>query len=81
MDKRMKQCSCCGQLFPVEDFGMNRLTVDGRAYYTKAHAAAKQRQFRQDRPDSVAASKKKYLDKLRQQNAERYSGKHEPNDR
>lgn len=64
----MKRCSCCGEWFPVTDFGSNRQNPDGRAYYTLAHAALKQKAFRKAKPGSVAASKKKYLDKLRQQN-------------
>ena len=67
-----KRCGCCGEIFPVEDFGHNRQTPDGLAYYTRAHAARKQKQFRQQNPESVAASKKKYLDRVRRQNDPEY---------
>lgn len=68
-----KRCSCCGQLFPKEDFGRNRQTPDGLAYYTRAHAAQKQKEFRDTHPEAVAASKKRYLDRLRRQNDPTYA--------
>lgn len=70
-----KRCGCCGRLFPVDDFGKNRQNPDGLAYYTKAHAAERQKEFRAKNPDSVAASKKKYLDRIRQQNDPDYKPK------
>ena len=63
-----KVCSCCGEAFPVEDFGLNVQTPDGLAYYTRAHAAAKQRQFREANPAQVKAARKKYLDRVRAEN-------------
>lgn len=68
MTPSQKRCSCCGEWFPIEAFGRNRQNPDGRAYYTLAHAAQKQKAFREAKPGSVAASKKKYLDKVRKQN-------------
>ena len=68
-----KRCSCCGEWFPIEAFGRNRQTPDGYAYYTRAHAAQKQREFRKENPESVAASRKAYLDKLRKQNDPTYT--------
>jgi hypothetical protein len=69
----MKRCSCCGEWFPKTDFGGNRQTPDGLAYYTRAHAAQKQKDFRRTNPESVAASRKNYLDKLRKQNDPAYA--------
>lgn len=71
-DVPMKRCSCCGEWFPVTDFGSNRQNPDGRAYYTRAHAAKKQKDYRTTHPEAVADSKRKYLDKLRKQNDPNY---------
>ena len=71
----MKQCSCCGEWFPRTEFGSNRQNPDGLAYYTRAHAAIKQKQFRKDNPTSVANSKQKYLDRLRKRNDPGYTPK------
>lgn len=76
-DVPMKRCSCCGNWFPKADFGQNRQNPDGLAYYTRAHAAQKQKQFRKDNPESVAGSKEKYLDKIRRQNDPNYVPKRE----
>lgn len=63
-----KQCSCCGGIFKRSEFGRNRQTPDGLAYYTKEHAAAKQRVFRRTHPELVKESRDRYLNKLRARN-------------
>lgn len=70
MTPTTKRCSCCGEWYPIEAFGSNRQNPDGRAYYTREHAALKQKAFRKANPELVATSKKKYLDKIRRQNDE-----------
>jgi hypothetical protein len=63
-----KICSCCGKPFPKAEFGKNRQTPDGLAYYTRAHAAAKQKIFRVNNPVLVKEARDRYLDKLRARN-------------
>ena len=71
---KMKVCSCCGVAYPVDDFGPNRQTPDGLAYYTREHAAAKQRAHRRANPQATREARERYLDKLRAQNDARRSG-------
>lgn len=68
MTTKMKKCSCCGGVFPLEQFGKNVQTPDGRSYYCRNCARAKQRQFREANDDLVKAARARYLDKLRARN-------------
>ena len=63
-----KVCSCCGRAYPIEDFGKNCQAPDGLAYYTRAHAARKQREFRLTNPGSTKAARERYLAKVRARN-------------
>jgi len=67
--EEIKFCSCCGLPFPKSCFGKNRQTPDGLAYYTKAHAAQKQKTFRVTHPEQVRDSRERYLNKLRERNS------------
>lgn len=75
---RTKICSCCDKPKPVDEFGKNRQTPDGLMYYCRACASAKQREFRKTNPDSTAASKARYLEKLRARNDARRAGAQDP---
>lgn len=68
MAQPTKICSCCGKPFPAKDFGKNRQTPDGLSYYTRAHAALKQKIFRKENPQLVKESRDRYLNKLRARN-------------
>jgi len=68
---RSKKCSCCGETFPVSSFGRNRQSKDGLHYYTKAHAAKKQKQWAKAHPDTVKRMRSDYLERMRELNAER----------
>ena len=68
MKPDVKICSCCGKPFPKADFGKNRQTPDGLSYYTRAHAAKKQKIFRKENPLLVKESRDRYLNKLRTRN-------------
>lgn len=65
---KTKICSCCGHAYPIEEFGKNCQSPDGLAYYTRKHAARKQREFRLANPDSTKAAREKYLAKVRARN-------------
>ena len=65
---KTKICSCCGQAYPIQDFGKNCQAPDGLAYYTRKHAALKQREFRLANPDKTKAARERYLDKVRTRN-------------
>jgi hypothetical protein len=64
----MKTCSSCRESKPESEFGKNLQTPDGLMYYCKHCAASKQRSFRRENPDSAKASRKRYLDKVRDRN-------------
>lgn len=64
----MKTCSSCHESKPESEFGMNLQTPDGLMYYCKYCAASKQRAFRRANPESAAASRKRYLEKVRERN-------------
>lgn len=67
----MKTCSSCQKSKPKDAFGKNLQTPDGLMYYCKDCAAEKQRAFRRDNPTSAAASRKRYLAKMREKNLRR----------
>jgi len=67
----MKTCSCCQESKTESSFGKNLQTPDGLMYYCKDCAAEKQRAFRRANPTSAAASRKRYLDKVRSKNLRR----------
>jgi hypothetical protein len=71
MKKKTKLCSCCGKVFPIEEFGKNMQTPDGLSYYSKPCAIRKQREFREANPDLVKAARERYLNKLRARNRAR----------
>jgi hypothetical protein len=75
-----KTCSHCREEKPVEDFGLNRQTPDGRMYYCRVCAAIKQREYRTLHPESAMKSKRKYLAKLRAQNDAARGQEQESND-
>jgi hypothetical protein len=68
---RTKRCACCGEPFPISSFGRNRQAKDGLHYYTKAHAAKKQKQWAKANPATVKRMRTDYLDRMRKMNAER----------
>ncbi len=65
-----KRCSCCHEVKPVEEFGVNCQTPDGLMYYCRTCNCAKQREYREQNPDKAKASRDRYLAKLRARNRE-----------
>lgn len=68
MSTSPKTCSKCHVPKPIEEFGLNRQTPDGRMYYCKVCAATKQREFRKDNPEASKLAKQRYLEKVRARN-------------
>lgn len=58
-----KQCSHpeCREWLPLSQFSKNSQTPDGLAYYCRSCNAKKQREWKQEHPEEVAAAKADYL--------------------
>lgn len=66
-----KRCACCGQWFPITDFGRNRQAKDGLHYYSKACAAKRQKEWAARNAETVKRMRNDYLKRVYAQNAQR----------
>lgn len=65
---KFKTCSCCNQRFSTDKFGKNSHSPDGLHWYTREHAAAKQREWKAANQEKVKKWRRDYIKRLKRQN-------------
>jgi len=68
---RSKYCPDCEAPRPISCFGRNRQSKNGLHYYCKECAAARQRKWARDNPETVKRMRGEYLARIHEANAGR----------
>jgi hypothetical protein len=76
--EQTKKCGCgCGQKLPLTAFGVNKQAKDGLHYYSKECNNLRQKEWNKAHPEALRASKRRYLDKIKDRYTEVHEGSQE----